>query len=110
MMDQTSLPELADDLLGRARAASSGRAATTVFGGAEHRLGHTVLALLAGRELAEHNNPGEATLQVVRGRVRLTWSSGSAEGAAGDFIPIPPERHGLSAVEDSVVLLTTVAA
>lgn len=107
-MDQTSLLDLAEELLSRARTATSGRAATPVFGGAEHSLRQTVIALVAGQELAEHNNPGEATLQVLRGRVRVSSASGTAEGSAQELIPIPPERHGLAALEDSVVLLTTL--
>ena len=38
----------------------------------EHALRQTVLALTAGSSLDEHENPGEATVQVLRGRVRLT--------------------------------------
>ena len=30
----------------------------------------------------------------------------AVEGAEGDFIQIPGERHNLAALEDSVVLLT----
>lgn len=107
-MDQTSLGDLAEELLGKARTATSGRAAKPVFGGAEHRMRQTVIALLAGHELAEHNNPGEATLHVLRGNVRLSSPSMSAEGSAQEFIPIPAERHSLEALEDSVVLLSTL--
>jgi quercetin dioxygenase-like cupin family protein len=35
-------------------------------------LRQTVVGMLAGTELGEHNNPGEATVHVLRGRVRLT--------------------------------------
>ncbi len=107
-MDSTSLDDTAEDLLGRARGARSGRAAKTVFGGAEHLLRQTTIALLAGHELSEHNSPGEATLHVLRGRVRLSSPSASIEAGAGDFVAIPPERHALAALEDSVVLLTVV--
>ena len=31
------------------------------------------------------------------------------EGAEGDFLAIPAQRHNLAALEDSVVLLTVVA-
>ena len=107
-MDLTRLTELADQLLGQARNEHSGRAAATVHGGRHHSLRQTVIALTAGSELAEHESPGEATLQVLRGRVRLTAESGEGNGSAGDLLVIPPERHGLSAVEESVVLLTVV--
>ncbi len=108
-MDSTSFDDLAEDLLGRARAAHSGRAAHTVFGGTGHSLRQTAIALLAGQELSEHHNPGEATLHVLRGRVRLSSPSGSIGAGAGDFVAIPPERHALAALEDAVVLLSVVA-
>jgi quercetin dioxygenase-like cupin family protein len=108
-MDATSLTALAEEQLAAARQAHSGRAARTVHGGHEYALRQTVLALLAGHELAEHDSPGEATLQVLRGRVRLTTTGDAWEGEASDQVTIPPERHALAAVEDSVVLLTVVS-
>ncbi len=108
-MDNTSLDELAEDLLGRARAAHSGRAAHTVFGGVGHQLRQTAIALLAGHELSEHNSPGEATLHVLHGRVQLSSGSGSVDASSGDFVTIPPERHALAALDDAVVLLSVVA-
>ena len=70
-MDSTDLADLMDDLTAKARDASSGRAARTIRGGHEHALRETVIALRAGHELAEHESPHEATLQVLRGHVRL---------------------------------------
>lgn len=108
-MKATSLTVLAEEQLAGARQAHSGRAARTIHGGHEHALRQTVLALVAGRALAEHDSPGEATLQVLRGHIRLTTTSDDAwEGRVGDHVAIPPERHALDAVEDSVVLLTVV--
>lgn len=105
-MDTVSLTTLVDEQLAAARTAGSGRSAHTVHGGHEHALRQTLIALTAGSGLAEHNSPGEATLQVLRGRVRLTAAGDSAEGAAGDLLVIPPERHSLEAINDSAVLLT----
>ena len=105
-MDQTSLPSLGEELLDAARAASSGRAASTVHGGHTHDLRQTVIALTEGRALGEHESPGEATLQVIVGRVRLTAGADSWECAAGDHLVIPPHRHDLAALSDAVVLLT----
>jgi quercetin dioxygenase-like cupin family protein len=65
-----------------------------------------MVALTAGSALADHDSPGEATLQVLHGRVRLTSPETSWDGAPGDHLVIPPTRHGLQAVEDCVVLLT----
>jgi quercetin dioxygenase-like cupin family protein len=107
-MDGFSLHTLADEHLGRAREDAAGRSAHTFFGGHDHRLRQTVIALLAGRRLEEHESPGEATLQVLSGRVRLTAGDDAREARLGDLVPIPPVRHALEADEDSVVLLTVV--
>ncbi|MGX6607725.1 LuxR family transcriptional regulator [Micromonosporaceae bacterium Da 78-11] len=109
-MQSTHLEALADDLLTTARAASSGRSAHTLFGRHEHRLRQTVIALTAGHRLAEHNSPGEATLQVLRGRAQLITPTQQWTGQAGDHVIIAPERHELLAAEDTVVLLTVVSA
>ncbi|MGC0375519.1 cupin domain-containing protein [Streptomyces sp. SAI-229] len=105
-MQKLSLDALAREHLERAAAASNGRSATTVHGGHEHTLRQTLLALTAGTALADHDSPGEATLLVLRGRVRLTSGDAEWEGRAGDLIVIPPARHGLEALEDAAVLLT----
>lgn len=105
-MQKTSLEALARQLLRAARAGDSGRAADTVHGGHEKTLRQTVVAMVAGAALAEHQNPGEATLQVLEGRVRLTAPQASWEGRAGDLIIIPDARHSLEALTDAAVLLT----
>lgn len=107
-MDNTSLTALARELAAQAQTASSGRAAKTVYGGHGHLLRHTMIALASGRSLDEHENPGEATVQVIRGRVRVDGGGNSAEGAAGHLLAVPPCRHSLHALEDSVVVLTAV--
>jgi len=105
-LNTCSLTALADEHLALARAAGSGRSAHTVHGGHGHALRQTLIALTAGSGLAEHNSPGEATLQVLRGRVRLTADGDSAEAEAGGFLVIPSQRHSLDALDDSAVLLT----
>ncbi|MGE2733269.1 cupin domain-containing protein [Mycolicibacterium vaccae] len=105
-MDVISLNELADTHLEQARNANSGRSGHTVYGGHEHALRQTLLALAAGHGLDEHESPGEATLQVLRGRVRLQTQDDSAELSAGEYVLIPLERHSLATLEDSVILLT----
>jgi quercetin dioxygenase-like cupin family protein len=81
-----------------------------VYGGHEHALRQTVLALTAGSSLDEHESPGEATVQVLRGRVRLTAGQVAWEGRAGDLLVVPEVRHALQAIEDSAVLLTVSKA
>jgi quercetin dioxygenase-like cupin family protein len=105
-MEKSSLTALARELLEHATRTSSGRSADTVYGGHEHVLRQTLVALRAGSRLDEHENPGEATLQVLQGRVRLIAGATTWDGAPGDLLVIPPSRHSVEAVEDSVVLLT----
>jgi quercetin dioxygenase-like cupin family protein len=105
-MEKISLTAVARQQLAAARAASSGRSAHTVYGGHEHTLRQTLIALTAGSSQDEHESPGEATLQVLQGRVRVTNVQSGWDGSPGDHIVIPRTRHGLHAIEDSVVLLT----
>jgi quercetin dioxygenase-like cupin family protein len=105
-MQTTSLTELAQSQLAAARESSSGRASVTVFGGHEHDLRQTLIALAGGRSLGERESPGDASLQVLTGTVRLTAGEESWEGSAGDYLVIPPHRHDLHAETDAVVLLT----
>lgn len=108
-IESTSLTSIGEELLDRAGASTAGRAAGTVHGGGGSALRQTVLALVAGQELAEHDSPGEATLHVLRGRVRLAAGDDAWEGGTGELATIPPQRHSLVALEDSVILLTVVA-
>jgi quercetin dioxygenase-like cupin family protein len=107
-MEKVSLTALAREHLETARAASSGRSSHTVYGGHEHALRQTLIALKAGSGLDEHESPGEATLHVLYGRVRVVNDKAQWEGSPGDHIVIPRSRHGLHAIEDSAVLLTVV--
>ena len=106
-MNKLSLDALAREQLERATDEPSGRSSSTVFGGHEHVLRQTVIALREGSSLTEHNSPGEATIIVLSGRVRLSAGSTSWEGRKGDLLVIPPERHSLEALKDTVIVLTT---
>lgn len=105
-LNTSSLTALARHQLQIALQAPSGRSAHTVYGGHEKTLRQTMIALSAGRSLSEHENPGEATVHVLDGRVTLTCGDDAWDGSPGDLIIVPDARHGLYAAEDSVVLLT----
>ena len=105
-MEKFSLTALAREQLELANNVSSGRASHTVYGGHEHVLRQTVIALAAGQVLDEHENPGESTVHVLSGRVRLAAGETSWNGSPGDLLVVPNARHTLEAVEPSVVFMT----
>ncbi len=105
-MESMSLTALAEEHLAKAKEGSAGRSATTVHGRHDFVLRQTLIALCEGTALAEHDSPEEATLQVLRGRVRMRAGEDVWEGGTGELLVIPPARHDLAALEDSVVLLS----
>jgi quercetin dioxygenase-like cupin family protein len=109
-MQKFSLDALARELLERAASAGGGHTAQTVVGGHELVLRHTLVAMIEGSALGEHESPGEATAYVIRGRVRMSAGDDSWEGRTGDMLVIPNARHNLAAVEDSALLLTVAKA
>jgi quercetin dioxygenase-like cupin family protein len=100
------IAELAEQHLDAARTDAHGRSAGVVAHDGELR--QSVIALIAGSSLGEHNSPHAATLQVWRGRVRVESPGGDVEASAGHLWVLTHERHSVHAVEDSVVLLTTL--
>lgn len=105
-MEKSSLTALVRQQLRLAEQASSGRSAHTVYGGHEHVLRQTLIALTAGQVLHEHENPGEATVHVLHGHVRLTAGDTTWDGLPGDLLIVPDARHSLEAVDAAAVLLT----
>ncbi|MEP6761040.1 MAG: cupin domain-containing protein [Sporichthyaceae bacterium] len=105
-MQKSSLTALVRQQLDLAAQASSGRSAETVYGGHERVLRQTLIALVAGQTMNEHENPGEATVHVLHGRVRLVSGETSWDGAPGDLLIVPQARHALEALETSAILLT----
>ncbi|MFP5068312.1 cupin domain-containing protein [Pseudonocardia nantongensis] len=107
-MQKVSLDAMVRTQLQAAADSSSGRAARTVFGGHEHHLRQTLIALRGGQALAEHESPGEATVLVLHGRVRLGAGDDAWDGRRGDLLIVPDSVHRLDALEDAAVLLTVV--
>ncbi|MFE3292165.1 cupin domain-containing protein [Rhodococcus sp. NPDC059234] len=105
-MDKKSLTAVARQQLKLANAATSGRSSQTIYGGHQRSLRQTVVALIAGEKLAEHDSPGEATLLVLNGTLTLIAGEDSWKGSAGDLLVIPAVRHSVEAVEDVAFLLT----
>lgn len=100
----TSLTQLAETLAAKARDAHSGRAGETVMHGERFR--QVLIALRAGGALADHENPGEGSLQCLSGAVTLSAGEDAWELAAGDLAVVPQATHRVDAQEDSVVLLS----
>jgi quercetin dioxygenase-like cupin family protein len=105
-MQKISIDALARQQLAAATNASSGRAADTVYGGHEKVLRQTVIGMTKGTVLAEHESPGDTTVYVVSGRVRLIVGEDSWQARTGDLLIVPDARHSLEAEEDAAVLLT----
>jgi quercetin dioxygenase-like cupin family protein len=79
-MQKLSLDATARELLEKARSGGGGRAATTVIGGHEKVLRQTVIAMVGGASLAEHESPGEASVHVLSG-CRRASTPGTADTA-----------------------------
>jgi quercetin dioxygenase-like cupin family protein len=107
-MQKFSLEALGRELLERAARAGGGHTAETVVGGHELMLRQTMVALIKDAKLAEHESPEQATVYVLRGRVKMTAGDDSWEGRTGDLLVVPNARHDLLALEDSAVLLTVL--
>lgn len=105
-MDKISLRTATKEQLASARATSSGRSSVTMLGGSRQHLRQTLIALTTGNSLAPHESPGEASLIVLTGHVRLATDDETIEGTSGDLLVIPQEPHSLEALEDSAVVLT----
>lgn len=102
----TDLDVLAETHLAAARHNERGRSAVLLVSDAELR--QTLVALVAGSVLGEHNSPPAASMQVLRGRVEVTAGDEAVTLRAGQLRALTHQRHAVRALADSVFLLTTV--
>lgn len=107
MTDHRSVEQVAEEHLALARQDPHGRSAELLVH--DGVLRQTVIALTAGTELAEHNSPHAASVQVLVGSLVVT---GMDEGplTEGRLAALTHERHAVSALEDTAFLLTTVTS
>ena len=108
-MEKWSLTALADGLLSYALSASSCRAMRTFDGERPHLPHQTMIALARGQRLDEHDKLSEATVQVLRGRVRIAAGDDTTDGSAGQLLIVPDVGHSMQALEDAVVLVTVAS-
>lgn len=107
-MEPLSLILAADQQIAKAANESSGRSVLPLKSEATKDLRQLIVALRADAALSEHENPGEAVVQVITGHVTLTAGDDSWDLFAGNLIAVPQMRHELRAVADSAVLLTLI--
>lgn len=101
-----NIPEEQQRLLETAQTAHARRAGRTVFHG--DGLRQTLVALLNGAELAEHESPLEAFIHVLQGGVVVYGDNRQWHLDEGELCPVPPERHSLTAIRDSVITITVL--
>jgi quercetin dioxygenase-like cupin family protein len=71
-------------------------------------LRQTLMAMIAGTELGEHNSPPAASMLVLSGMVKVVADEGEVVLRVGELRELTHHRHSVIAIEDSVFLLTTV--
>lgn len=72
-------------------------------------LRQSVIALKQGVQLAEHNSPPAASIQVIRGAVQVTGQE-TVVIQEGHVEALSHQRHSVEALENAVFLLTTVTS
>ena len=100
----SELDQVASEVLAEARRQHARRSARTLVTGSALRA--TVIGVVQGAQLAEHDAPTAATLQVVSGRVTVHTHQEEWKLEPGQLMAIPHKRHGVTASSDAVVLLT----
>jgi len=67
------------------------------------------LVLPAGKEIPEHEAPGEISVQCLEGRVAFTTAGKTQELSAGQLLYLSTaEPHALRGIDDASLLVTTL--
>lgn len=97
--------------LEQARVSRHGKGTRVLWAGPHQRV--VLIAMTAGAALGDHKSPPAASFQVIMGSARLYADEPTPAGTRpewivdeGGLVPIPPERHGVEARTDCVILLT----
>jgi quercetin dioxygenase-like cupin family protein len=70
-----------------------------------------LVALHAGKDIHEHHAPGQVTVQVIRGSIRLAVAGREYAMAAGDLLAIADSTpHDVHAIDDSTFLITIASS
>lgn len=98
--------QLAQEQLARAHEDAHGRSAQPVVH--DGPLRQTVIALTRGTRLAEHSSPPAGSILVLRGTVGVSTEDRVDTLPTGFLATLTHDRHGVEALSDAVILLTTV--
>jgi len=82
------------------------RAGSTLYRG--DGLRQTMVAIVADAEMTEHDSPAEAFIHVLEGQVTIHGDNRQWQISAGNLFPIPPEKHSVTADQNSVFTLTVL--
>ena len=105
-MEKLALGQLVEAQLEAARG-NGGRSTALLVQGEHSSVFQVLLALTEGGVLEDHGNPGDATLQVVRGRMRLRVGEAAVDLGEGDHVVIPHADHRVDGLTDSAGIITT---
>lgn len=105
-MEKQALGQVADQQL-EAAGSKGGLSTALLVQGENSTVFQVLLALTRGGVLDDHDNPGDATLQVVRGRMRLSVGDEALDLDEGDYVVIPHVVHRVEGLTDSVGIVTT---
>ncbi len=66
-----------------------------------------LVTMLKDGRMHDHSAPGPITIQVLRGKMNVTWDGGSQQLGAGEMVAMAPGVvHGVEGIEEGAFLLT----